>query len=251
VGPRGIAGGAEVFAMSVGGSPPPATPPRRESAAFAWIDNLGARGRLLAALVIGLAAYAAVPESFRWHTRLVSAWDAGTLAYLGLAWTIIGFSDAKSTRSHALTQDSSVFLIFLFVLLAACASIVAIAFVVGSIGHPALWTKALRLTLTVVALGASWVLIQTVYAFHYARRYYRDEKHGPAQTGGLAFPGKTDPDYMDFAYYSFVVGMTSQVSDVQVLSHKMRRLTLAHGVLAFIFNIAVLALSINIIASAI
>jgi uncharacterized membrane protein len=99
---------------------------------------------------------------------------------------------------------------------------------------------------------SSWALIHTIYAFHYAHRYYRDEKHNPSQqAGGLAFPGGADPDYMDFAYYSFVVGMTSQVSDVQVLSPKMRRLTLIHGVLAFIFNIAVLALSLNIIASAI
>ena len=127
----------------------------------------------------------------------------------------------------------------------------AIAFVVGTIRNLAFWPKAWHLTLTVVALTSSWLLIQTVFAFHYARRYYRDEKHTAQQLGGLAFPGDAAPDYMDFAYYSFVVGMTSQVSDVQVLSPNMRRMTLVHGVLAFIFNIAGLALSLNIIASAI
>src|SRR5262249_1451249 len=145
----------------------------------------------------------------------------------------------------------SVALILLFVLGAACASVVAIAFVVGTIRDLEAWTKVARLTMTVVALMSSWALIHTVYAFHYARRYYHDEKRSPEQAGGLGFPGRTDPNYMDFAYYSFVVGMTSQVSDVQVLSPGMRRLTLVHGVLSFIFNIAVLALSINIIASAI
>jgi len=90
-----------------------------------------------------------------------------------------------------------------------------------------------------------------VFAFHYARRYYHDEEHTAAQEGGLEFPGGLDPDYWDFAYYAFVVGMTSQVSDVRVLSTRMRKLTLVHGVLAFIFNVVVLALSINIIASAI
>ncbi|HVN36246.1 MAG TPA: DUF1345 domain-containing protein [Casimicrobiaceae bacterium] len=237
--------------MSAARPPPPAAPPGQESAAFGWIDRLGPMRRLLIAFAIGIVAFAVEPEALSPHTRLVTSWDAAALVYLALAWAIIALADAKSTRSHALIQDTSVFIIFLFVLVAACASVVAIALVVAAIKDLSSWPKAWHLALTVVALTSSWVLIQTVFAFHYARRYYRDEKHSAAQEGGLAFPGGTAPDYMDFAYYSFVVGMTSQVSDVQVLSPKMRRLTLAHGVLAFIFNIAVLALSINIIASAI
>ena len=181
----------------------------------------------------------------------MASWDAGTLVYLALAWTIIGSSDAKSTRAHALAQDTSGYIIFLFVLGAACASVVAIGFVVGTIRGLEFVSKAWHLTLTTVALISSWLAIQTVFGFHYARAYYRDERQQPARSGGLAFPGGADPDYMDFAYYSFVVGMTSQVSDVQVISPIMRRLTLVHGVLAFIFNIAVFALSINTIASAI
>jgi uncharacterized membrane protein len=236
--------------MSSDGTKSPVSSAKHQSATVAWIDRLGAKGRLLIAFAIGMVAYAAEP-GVEWHTRLVVSWNVATLTYLALAWTIIRISDAEATRSHALTQDTSVFIIFLFVLAAACASIVAIAFVVATIKDLASWPKAWRLTLTMVALTSSWVLIQTVFAFHYARRYYRDEKHSPTQAGGLAFPGGSDPDYMDFAYYSFVVGMTSQVSDVQVLSPRMRRLTLVHGVLSFIFNIAVLALSINIIASAI
>jgi len=237
--------------MSLRGSQSKAPAAKRESAAFTWIDRLGSKGRLIIALAVGFAAYAAGAGALSPHTRLVVGWNAGTLSYLALGWTIIYFSDAKSTRSHALIQDASVPLIYVFVLGAACASVVAIAFVVGTIRDVTAWTKSWRLTLTVVSLTSSWVLIQTVFAFHYARRYYQDEKHSPAQAGGLAFPGHADPNYMDFAYYAFVVGMTSQVSDVQVLSPRMRRLTLVHGVLAFIFNIAVLALSINIIASAI
>ncbi len=147
-----------------------------------------------------------------------------------------------------MAQDTSGYIIFLFVLGAACASVVAIGFVVGTIKGLEFVPKAWHLTLTTVALMSSWLAIQTVFGFHYARAYYRDERQQPARSGGLAFPGGADPDYMDFAYYSFVVGMTSQVSDVQVISPIMRRLTLVHGVLAFVFNIAVLALSINTIA---
>lgn len=215
-----------------------------------WIERLGAKQRLAAALAVALAAYAAVPDSVSWHTRLVASWDCGTLVYLGLAWTIIGRADAESTRAHALAQDTSGYVIFLLVLAAACASTVAIGFVVATIKGLAFWPKAWHLALTIAALLSSWLVIQTVFGFHYARRYYRDEQRQPPRSGGLAFPGGADPDYMDFAYYSFVVGMTSQVSDVQVISPIMRRMTLVHGVLAFIFNIAVLALSINTIASA-
>jgi uncharacterized membrane protein len=223
----------------------------RGRALLSWITRLGAKQRLAAALVVAVAAYAAEPDSISWHTRLVASWDAGTLVYLALAWSIIGSSDAKSTRAHALAQDTSGYVIFLFVLGAACASIVAIGFVVGTIRGLEFVPKAWHLTLTTVALIASWLAIQTVFGFHYARAYYRDERQQPAGSGGLAFPGGADPDYMDFAYYSFVVGMTSQVSDVQVISPIMRRLTLVHSVLAFVFNIAVLALSINTIASVI
>ncbi len=238
--------------MTSGGSPPRAATPQRTNAVATWIKNLGAKGRLALALAIAVAAYVAQPDSISWHTRLVASWDAGAIVYLCLAWTIIGTADARSTREHALAQDTSVIIISLFALGAACSSVVAIAFVVGTIGGLAFWSKAWHLALTVVASTTSWTLIQTVFAFHYARRYYGDERRNPSQqAGGLAFPGGADPDYMDFAYYSFVVGMTSQVSDVQVLSPKMRRLTLIHGVLAFIFNIAVLALTLNIIASAI
>ena len=233
------------------GDSPRLAPTRSTPALRRLIDRIGATGRLGAALAIALASYVLCPDIASWHTRVVFSWDTATIAYLCLAWTIIGFSDAESTRAHALAQDASGFVIFLIVIGAACASVVAIAFVVGTIKGLDFWPKAGHLALTVVALTSSWLLIQTIFAFHYARRYYSDVKHGPAQAGGLDFPGDAAPDYLDFAYYSFVIGMTSQVSDVRVLSRRMRKLTLVHAVLAFIFNIAVLALSINTIASAI
>ncbi len=158
-------------------------------------------------------------------------------------------ADAKGTRDHASSQDQSSYLIFLLVVSAACASIVAIGFAAGTIRQLAFWPKAWHLALTVMALMSSWLLIQTVFAFHYARRYYDRAGRDSAELAPLLFPGKREPDYLDFAYYSFVIGMTSQVSDVAVTSRRMRRLTLIHAFLAFVFNIAVLALSINIIAS--
>jgi uncharacterized membrane protein len=101
------------------------------------------------------------------------------------------------------------------------------------------------LALGTVAL--SWALLHTVYSLHYAHVYYGDIDPGKQFRAekGLEFPGKDEPDYLDFAYFSFVVGMTCQVSDVQVTSKRMRRLTLLHGIISFAFNTVILALLIN------
>ena len=214
-----------------------------------WVMRFGAMQRLASALVIAVAAFLVQPDFISWHTRLVVGWDLGALVYLGLAWALIACSDANGTRDHASAQDQSGYLIFLFVVSAACASIVAIGFVVGTIRELAFWPRAWHLALTIAALLSSWLLIQTVFAFHYARRFYDGGRRGHAEAPELLFPGANAPDYLDFAYYSFVIGMTSQVSDVAVTTRRMRRLTLIHAFLSFVFNIAVLALSINIIAS--
>lgn len=216
-----------------------------------WIVRVGAMQRLAVVIAVGVVAYVSQPQSVSWHTRAVASWDLSVLIYLGLAWWLIASSDAATTRSHALGQDQSGYVIFLFVVVAACASVVAIGFVVSTIRELAFWPRTWHLALTIAALISSWLLIQTVFAFHYARRYYAIRHRERSATPELLFPGGKEPDYLDFAYYSFVIGMTSQVSDVAVTSRSMRRLSLIHSVLAFVFNIAVLALSINIIASVI
>jgi uncharacterized membrane protein len=216
-----------------------------------WIIRIGAMRRLAVALTAAIAAFLAQPDSISWHTRAVVSWDLGVLVYLCLAWWLIAQADTSMTRDHALGQDQSGYIIFLFVVGAACASIVAIGFVVGTIRELAFWPRTWHLAVTIDALISSWLLIQTVFAFHYARRYYAILRRERTTQPDLVFPGGREPDYLDFAYYSFVVGMTSQVSDVAVTSRQMRRLTLIHSALAFAFNIAVLALSINIIASVI
>ena len=104
-----------------------------------------------------------------------------------------------------------------------------------------------ELILAMITIGLSWAFIHTMFALHYVHEFYAENGER-----GMVFPGgEEEPDYGDFLYFSLVIGMTSQVSDVAVTSRSMRRLTLVHSVLAFVFNIAVLALSINIIASVI
>ncbi|HET7633445.1 MAG TPA: DUF1345 domain-containing protein [Burkholderiales bacterium] len=200
--------------------------------------------RIIAAVAAGIAAFFLQPVHM-WSSgeiRIVVSWDAGAIIYLAFAWFIVARADRTLTRTHTQSQDQSGYVIFLFVVAASCASIVAIIFMLHAI-------KGVAIALSIVALVSSWLLIHTLFAFHYARRYYAPDKRKQAHSGGLNFPGGRGPDYLDFVYYSFVVGMTSQVSDVSVTSRSMRRLTTVHSVLAFFFNIVILAMNVNIIAS--
>lgn len=199
---------------------------------------------------LGTAAFALLPDGTSLANRLLVSWDVGASAYLALAWMTIARADSEMTRVRAQLYDQSGYIIFLLVVTAACASIVAIGFVLGQFKQLEFWPRMGHLALSVVALILSWLLIQTLFAFHYARGYYNGDPNADNPAHGLDFPGHNAPDYFDFAYYSFVVGMTSQVSDVCVTARHMRRMTLIHGVLSFIFNIAIFAMSINIISGA-
>jgi uncharacterized membrane protein len=216
-----------------------------------FIERLSVIHRLSFALAAALLAFAAQPSHWSGGLRFLVSWDFGAAFYLFLVWTLIVRSDPSETRLHARAQDVAAYVIFIVVLIAAFACTAAIAFLIGDAKNLDGVAKALHVGLSVVALLASWFLIHTLFSFHYARRFYssKEDPHGEAR--GLDFPGRGNPDYYDFAYYSFVVGMTSQVSDVSVTAHHMRRLTLIHGILSFIFNIAILALAVNIIVSVI
>ena len=104
----------------------------------------------------------------------------------------------------------------------------------------------LGVIITGLTVALSWAFTHTVFTLHYAHVYYRPDEDGP---GGLVFPGQRAPDYRDFLYYSFVIGCAAQTGDVATVSHAMRQLTMMHGIVAFTFNTAILALTINVGAS--
>jgi uncharacterized membrane protein len=206
-------------------------------------------------LVYGLATalvVVAVPFPMGWEFRALLAWCAGLVVYLCLAWWLCHGFDARRTRERAQAQDEPSAVLFLVLLLANLACVAAITVLMQQSRDLSGLQRGLHIGLSVLALAASWLFIQTIFTFRYAHRYYFEEKQtellnrpdGP----GLQFPGGKDPDYFDFLYYAHVVGMTSQVSDVQVTSREMRRLTLVHSVLSFGFNMLILALSINVVA---
>ena len=203
--------------------------------------------RLIYGLLGGLVA-CALPLPLSWEFRGLLGWSAGVAVYLMLAWWLcVGF-DAQRTRARAQAQDEPSVVLFLVLLLATMACVAAITVMMQQSRDLSGLQRALHIGLSVVALALSWLFIQTIFTFHYAHRYYHEEKLNEPDGPGLQFPGGLDPDYFDFLYYAHVVGMTSQVSDVQVTSREMRRLTLVHGVLSFGFNMLILALSINVVA---
>lgn len=212
----------------------------------AWLEvGLSSLQRLGAGLLVGIGIFVLLPATASIDTRVLASWDLGVISYLILDWLVIMNLGAPATRDHARTQHQSRYAVFLLVVGTACASVVAIGFMSGSLVTLTFWAKTLHLLLSITALISAWLLLHTVFAFRYAHYFYL-----AADDGGLQFPNDSDPDYLDFAYYSLVIGMTSQVSDVSVTSRAMRRLTLLHSILAFVFNMALLALSINILASA-
>lgn len=153
-----------------------------------------------------------------------------------------------SMRRHARQEDAGRLVISILVTAAACASLLAIGFILHDKGLKSNFL-ILHLALSLITIVGSWLLVHTIFASHYARDYYKTGKSlSQCKKDGLDFPDDNEPDYWDFLYFSFVIGMTSQTSDVEVTSRQIRRLALLHGVLSFFFNTTIVAMTINIIA---
>ena len=203
-----------------------------------------ARPRTFISIAIGVVAFFLLPGSLRLVTRLLIGWDIFVTFYLVLAYIMMFRCDLAHIRRNAVLQDDGRFLILLVTALGAFASIAAIVFELGA-SH----RSVPELTLATVTIALSWATVHTTFALHYAHDYYRGSK-----PGGLQFPSGDQhdhADYWDFVYFSFVIGMTAQVSDVGITDKTIRRTATAHGIISFFFNTALLALMVNIAASAI
>jgi uncharacterized membrane protein len=205
-----------------------------------------ARPRLATAAAVGAAVIAALPGDWRLPTRLLTGWDAGVALYLVLVYTLFARSESGHIRRNALRQDEGRIAMLVLTVFAAMASLGAI---LGELGTSAgAGRTPTQLALAAGTIVLSWIFIHTIFALHYAHDFYgtRDDKQR-----GLNFPSEEAPDYWDFVYFSFVIGVTSQVSDVAVASRAIRHTVNAHGIVSFFFNAALLALTVNIAATAI
>ena len=181
----------------------------------------------------------------------IATWSAFALSYLVSTWIVIFSREIPQIKQVAKRQDGSRSFVLLFTIIAAFAAIGTVLLLVIS-SEKGIKDQLIIVPVSFFSILFSWALVHTILTFHYAHVYYDDDQTGEtgdkANFGGLIFPNDDTPDYRDFAYFSFVVGMTFQVSDVQITDKKMRRLVLAHGMISFVLNTFVVALTVNFIA---
>lgn len=206
-----------------------------------------ARPRIGIACLAGVIGFLLLPSSFAASTRALMTWDIGAGVYLLLAWAVIGHATVEHMRWSARLQDDGATAMLLLTVTAAVASLAAIVLELSGLKTYPATRQSLYVGLVVITFMASWLLVHTSFALHYAHAYYvsLDKLH----EGPLEFPRQETPIYMDFLYFSMVVGMTCQTADVGIADTRMRRLVMAHGLVAFVFNTTLLALTINIVAS--
>jgi uncharacterized membrane protein len=217
---------------------------------MAIVQSVMIRPRVFGATIAGVLALALLPESWPGNVRASVAWDAGGLVYLLFAFRLISTCGADRIKARAARRDDSRVVILTIILLAIAASFAAIAGLISQAKLPttAPTEKMLLAGLAVITIMTSWGVTQVAFALHYAHYYYRPEL-GSDTGAGLIFPGCDLPDYWDFLYFSTSIGATSQTSDTAIRSRGLRRLVTTHAVVAFFFNTAVLALTVNIAAS--
>ena len=206
-------------------------------------------GRLVIPVILSAIALAVVSQlDFTWWQRAIIGWDVAGLALIVLMWSIILRADSAETKRRAGSDDPGRHAVFGIALGASMFSFFAAAFVLRQVKNV---PETMRSTWTALTLGAivlAWVLAHTVYTLRYAHLYYsRRHAHGATGEHCMKFPGEEAPADIDFAYFSFTLGMCFQVSDVTVMSTKARRAVLLHAMLSFVYNTAILALALNLV----
>jgi uncharacterized membrane protein len=211
------------------------------------------RPRLLEAIGLGLLVGVLLsfrPGGMAVSTRAILAWDSGCLTFITAMMLLMRRQTEHSMRRRAAEQDEGQMAILSLVLLAATASIGAVALELSAAKTLHGLDKGLRVGLAFLTVTLSWFLVQLIFALHYAHEYFRtpDPAQPEVYARGLAFPEGEVPDFWDFLHFSIVIGVASQTADIGFVSRSMRRTGTVHCVIAFVFNTAVLALGINLVA---
>lgn len=209
------------------------------------ISTLHPIHRLLISLAVGALVFFCLPGHRLSNLMIIIlTWIAFALSYTVMNLLILFRRNVTQIKKTAMSDDGSSAFVLAMILLSSLASVVTLFLLIIS-KEQQIYDKAFFSITAISGMLISWVMIHTVFTFHYAHLYYNDEKKAAR---GLNFPGSEDPDYLDFAYFAFVIGCTFQVSDVTIRSKSMRRLVLLHGLLSFGLNTFVVALMVNLVA---
>ncbi|MDX6807397.1 DUF1345 domain-containing protein [Terrihabitans rhizophilus] len=201
---------------------------------------VGTQPRILLCMALTVVAFI-LGGSFELSTRLLLAWNFGALLYLVLAGSMMLTASADHIRQRSDDLDPAAWIVTVLTVIAALASLGATGFELHAV-KAATGDAGWRIMLAGSTIIVSWFFLHTLLALHYAHDHYNPD------TGiGLKFPDDPqEPTYWDFLYFSFTIGAAAQTSDVEVASSRLRRVVLAHTILAFLFNTAILALAINV-----
>lgn len=203
-------------------------------------------------LAIGIGGLAALcmPPSVDWEIRVLGGWDAGILSFLSqIGYTMI-VASPDQTVTYARSRGVNSASILSLVVLTACTSIFVIGVMLTDSKDTPQPFRSIQIWLSLVAIICSWLLTHTMFALHYAHLYYKvsDPLNPENYREGLQFSNESSPDYLDFMYFAFTIGMTSQTSDVVVTARPLRRLVLLHAIVSFFFYSVILATTINTVA---
>lgn len=222
---------------------------QKASAQKILFNRWRASHKLLMCFILAVIVFFIFPiKNFDALTHIMIGWDTFSLSMLIVEWYIFFKTKQSDIRQQSALQDESRIVIFIIVLVSNFASLLAVILMLVTKSESSA-VKIVHLFVAIAAMLFSWLLVHTIFAVRYAHIYYSDDETNPKiHAGGLDFPREEKPDFLDFAYFSFVLGMTFQVSDVEISSKRLRRLVLLHGLLSFGFNTAIVALTINIIA---
>lgn len=202
-----------------------------------------ARPRLLAAFIVAVTSYFFLPANQPLVQKLLISWNIMAWLWLLFLWWVLLTTPTREIARIAREQDESAATVLALVCVTCLVSILAILSELGAVKHLSQADQARHIALTALTLIVSWSLLPTAFAMHYAHMYYQGDREKKV----LLFPDKiAEPGYWDFIYYSFTIAVAAQTADVATGNTAVRRITTLQAVLSFLFNLAVLGLSINV-----
>ena len=198
--------------------------------------------RMLVAAVVGGAAALTLPFGAGTASSTMGGWTVGALVFVAWTWLLLGRTDAPGTRTHATREDPGRAVGDIALSAASVAAVVGVGYLIAASSRHQGGAQVEALV-GLLAILASWAIVHTLFALRYARLYYAEESEAP-----IGFNSRDDPDYADFAYLAFTVGMTYQVSDNELRTRTVRHTVLRHSLISFLLGAIVLACTINLVS---
>jgi uncharacterized membrane protein len=234
--------------MAKRSKPKPKQPTPEASLGAAIVRHVRAQKRFVLAFFVGLAVALFAPIE-NWIPRVLAGWNVGGFLYLVLIAIKMARAEVEGIKREAGIERESRMAVLFIVIFGSIFALLALFVQLMALKSEHGLDRNVSIALSVSTILLSWMLMHTVFALFYAHEFHSEGKGGARGSGGgLEFPDDRTPDYLDFLYFSFVVGTTAQTSDVAVCSRAMRRVVMIHGILSFFFNTAVIALAVNIAA---